>query len=447
MPAPVLVIQTIYAELLERCAAASFSDAFPEDGAFTSKTIKGRRYWYFQTGTSAGRLQRYAGPETPELLERIARHRQARDDERERRATVSTLVRSLGLPAPIPQVGEVIAGLAKAGVFRLRGVLVGTVAYQTYPAMLGVRLPSPLLQTSDIDIAQFTSVSVAMGEQTRPMIEILRAIEGSFREVPDISGHRFASSYVAKGGLRVDFLTPNEGPDTDMPKRLPALGTDAQPLRFLDFLIHEPVHAVVLHGSGIYLQVPAPERYAVHKLILALDRPSAIAKRDKDFAQAAALIDVLAQKRPEELRSAWEEAYKRGPKWRKLLTNAMRYLAPRSRDLLLKILGRPRSIVPEMDLRFAAQAVRYDPMRYVVTFSGKALGSAVECAISWEALGDHFGAGSGRTASLETFHQNRAKIERLARTKYLTSPVDEPETVFLGTDDINTLSTRDSSSR
>jgi hypothetical protein len=443
MPAPMLIIQTTYAELLERCAAASFSDAFAEDGAFTSKTIKGRRYWYFQAGVAGGRSQRYAGPESPELLDRIARHRQARDDERERRALVSTLVRSFALPAPIPQVGEVLAGLAKAGVFRLRSVLVGTVAYQTYPAILGVKLPSPLLQTSDIDIAQFTSVSVAVGDQTRPMIEILQAIDGSFRQVPDVSGHRFASSYIAKGGLRVDFLTPNEGPDTDVPQGLPALRTDAQPLRFLDFLIHEPVHAVLLHGSGVYLQVPAPERYAIHKLILAFDRPSAITKRDKDLAQAAALIEVLAQKRPEELRSAWEEAHKRGPKWRKLLMGAMRYLASRSRDLLLKVLGRPRSIVPEIDLTFPAQAVRYDPTRYVVTFRGEALGSAVTCAISWEALGDHFGAGSGKDASLETFHKNRGKIERLARKMYLTSPVDEPETVFLGTDDINTPSSKD----
>jgi hypothetical protein len=49
-------------------------------------------------------------------------------------------VRSFNLPRPIPEIGAVIAALAKAGVFRLRGILVGTVAYQTYAAMLGVRL-------------------------------------------------------------------------------------------------------------------------------------------------------------------------------------------------------------------------------------------------------------------------------------------------------------------
>ncbi|HEX3215461.1 MAG TPA: GSU2403 family nucleotidyltransferase fold protein, partial [Aestuariivirgaceae bacterium] len=48
------------------------------------------------------------------------------------------------------------------------------------------------------------------------------------------------TSYIAKGGIRVDFLTPNDGPETDEPQSLPALQTDAQPLRSLSFLIREP---------------------------------------------------------------------------------------------------------------------------------------------------------------------------------------------------------------
>src|SRR6185437_3159046 len=259
MPAPSLVVQTTYAELLERCGAIAFNDAFPEDGTFTPKTVRGRRYWYFQLSTAEGRVQRYVGPESPELLERIANHQQARDDERERRTLVSTLVRSFGLPPPIPEIGQLITALARAGVFRLRGILVGTTAYQTYAAMLGARLPGALLQTNDVDIAQFTSISVAMGDQTPPMLEVLKTVDKTFREIPHTTDSRRAVSYQAAGGLRVDFITPNEGPDTDDPQRLPALRTDAQGLRFLDFLIHEPTEAVVLHGSGVYVLVPTPE--------------------------------------------------------------------------------------------------------------------------------------------------------------------------------------------
>src|ERR1039457_6921635 len=153
MPPPPLLMQTTYAELLDRCSATAFNEAFPEDGTFVQKTINEKRYWYFQRSSAAGREQKYVGPETPELLEQISQHKQIRDDERERRALVSNLVRAYGLQRPVKEIGDIIAALAKAGIFRLRGVLVGTVAYQTYAPMLGARLPHSILQTGDVDIA------------------------------------------------------------------------------------------------------------------------------------------------------------------------------------------------------------------------------------------------------------------------------------------------------
>ncbi|SRR5579871_1629036 len=349
MPAPQLVIQTTYAELLERCAAAAFTEAFPEDGTFVAKTVKGRRYWYFQLRAGEGRKQRYVGPETPELLEQITHHQQARHDERERRALVSTLVRSFGLPRPVHEIGEILSALAKAGIFRLRSVLVGTVAYQTYSAMLGVRLPISSLQTGDVDIAQFKNISVAIEDQTPPVFDVLKNVDNTFRAVPHVNDKRRVSSYLSKGGLRVDFLTPNDGPDTDQLQALPALQTDAQPLRFLDYLIYQATPVVVLHDAGVYVNVPAPERYAIHKLIVSRRRPAHLAKRDKDLQQAEALLAVLVQKQPHELKLAWEEAYERGPTWRLLLAEAVAQLAPKSRDLLLGAIGGRHAVILGID--------------------------------------------------------------------------------------------------
>ena len=77
-------------------------------------------------------------------------------------------------------------------------------------------------------------------------------------------------------------------------------GAAAQPLRFLDFLIYEPVRALLLHRNGVAVTVPAPERYAVHKLIVAsrrrADRGGAL-KRDKDIRQADLLVEALATTR------------------------------------------------------------------------------------------------------------------------------------------------------
>jgi len=440
MSAP-LVVQTVYAELLERCEASDFDRFFSANGNFVAKSIKDRRYWYFQIPTATGRQQQYVGPETPELLERINHHRQARDDEKERRALVSVLTRSFGLPAPVAPIGDVVAALARAGVFRLRGVLVGTVAYQSYPAILGVKLSNALLQTSDVDIAQFTSISVAIGEQTPPMLEILRGVDKDFREVPHIGGIRHTTSYQGKGGLRVDFVTPNEGPDTDLPQHLPALGTDAQPLRYLDFLIRDPVRAIVLHGPGVPVLVPAPEKFAVHKLILSLERPPGAAKRDKDVAQAQALLLALLEKRPEELRLAWEEAHARGPQWRKLLLAGMKQLSSEIRDSLLKTLQQPRNILPGMDLTFPDARPRYDSDRDVVSFFGEALGRPVRCAVSREALDDHFGAdGRDRKGHLDSFQRSRSRIELMAKAKYLCWPVEQSDVVLLKSVDVEKLS-------
>lgn len=341
MAPPSLVLQTTYAELLERCAAAAFDASFIGSGAFTSKTINGRRYWYFQSTVEGVRTQRYVGPETPELLKQIEQHKQSRDDERERRSLTSTLVRSFGMPQPISEIGNIVAALARAGVFRLRGVLVGTVAYQTYSAMLGQKLPTSILQTGDVDIAQFKNISVAVEDQIPPVIDILKEIDKTFRPVPTTHGEK-VTSYAAKGGVRVDFLTPNEGRETDKPQRLPALQTDAQPLRFLDFLIHDPEPAVVLHGAGIYVNVPAPHRYAVHKLMIARRRREGAAKRDKDMQQAEALLAVLVKKRPHELKSAWQEAYKRGKEWQRLLTEGLDELSEAIRDNMRAVTTDPK---------------------------------------------------------------------------------------------------------
>lgn len=440
MAAPPLVTQTTYAELLERCANAAFDEAFAEEGAFTAKIIKGRRYWYFQAGTGNARSQRYVGAETPELLEHIAHHREARNDERERRALVSTLVRSFSLPRPIPEIGDVIAALAKAGVFRLRGVLVGTVAYQTYSAMLGVRLASTLLETGDIDIAQFKNVSMAVEDSTPSVLEILRGVDKTFRAVPHTVDGRRVTSYVAKGGLRVDFLTPNEGGETGQPQSLPALQTDAQPLRFLDFLIYEPEPAAILHNAGILVQVPAPARFAVHKLIVSRRRREGLAKRDKDIQQASVLLDVLAEKRPYELKLAWEEAYGRGPTWRKLLLQGLSAIGDGARDLTLRTVGISRSMVPGLDLTFANPPVRYDFSRDAATFEGNALGSSVFCMISGEALDDHFEiTGSDRKKRVESVLRNRSRIELVARAKYLFWPIEEPGAVLIKTMDVPKL--------
>jgi hypothetical protein len=56
-------------------------------------------------------------------------------------------------------------------------------------------------------------------------------------------------------------------------------------------------------------------------------------------------------------------------------------------------------------------------------------------------LEDYFGAdGRDKEGRLASFHSNRSRIERMMKTKYLSLPVEEPETVLLTTMDVKELS-------
>ena len=159
--------------------------------------------------------------------------------------------------------------------------------------MLGTKLPISIQQTGDVDIAQFEYISIAVGDKTPPVLDVLKEVDQTFRPVPHVHGEHNVTSYQAKEGLGVDFLTPNEGPDTDAPQRLPALQTDAEPLRFLGYLIREPEPAVVLHGAGVYVAVPAPERYAVHKLIVLVAAVPALRSNRKTFSSRRDCLTYL----------------------------------------------------------------------------------------------------------------------------------------------------------
>src|SRR4051812_30247997 len=141
-------------------------------------------------------------------------------------------LRRAGLAAPSDQAGAILAAFSAVGVFRLRGALIGTVAYQNYSGMLGVRLPDARTQTQDLDVAQFRTVSgaVSEAEMIPALLDVLRAVDPSFTALPYAHDARLASAYVNDAGYRVEVMTPNRGAAEDKPQRLPSLGTHATPL-------------------------------------------------------------------------------------------------------------------------------------------------------------------------------------------------------------------------
>jgi hypothetical protein len=328
-----IVFQTLYSELVQRSLDDSFTSEFSTDGRFVAVEVKGRKYWYFDSPKPDGGPQdrRYVGPQDdPEITKRVEAFKDLKADIKGRRRLVATLTREAHLPRPTNTTGRVVEELAKAGFFRLRGVLVGTVAYQCYSAALGRRLDAAGMQTSDADFAQFRDISIAVGDSLPPILDVLQKIDPTFKEIPSQADGRVSTQFVSREQFKVEFLTPNRGPDdgADKPVKMPALGgAAAYPLRFLDFLIRHPIRAVLLHGAGVPVLVPSPERYAVHKLIVATRRREdrdVMAKSAKDRLQARAIFEaMIANRQHADMATAFMEAWDRGDAWRDAITKSL----------------------------------------------------------------------------------------------------------------------------
>lgn len=279
----------------------------------------GRGYWYdlHRVGTSV--RNRYLGEDSPEMADRMARHAELSSNAKARAEERMRLVRTLraeGLSSLDRTTGSLLAGMERAGVFRLGGTVVGTQAFKLYEGELAVRLgETDLTQTGDIDIAQFEHLSLALGDKVEEnLAETFKALD--FDPVPGIRTTSVWRWRQTTSTALVEFLTPSFRPEEDI-RELPALGVAAQSLHFLNYLIAEPIKAAALYRSGVLVQIPRPEAYAIHKLIVANRRqgPDQLKSR-KDMAQAALLIEALAEDRPDELRESYEDARSRGPQWR-----------------------------------------------------------------------------------------------------------------------------------
>jgi hypothetical protein len=278
-----------------------------------------KSYWYDMFRIGSDVRKRYLGEDTPEMADRIARHhelKQARDARAADRTRLIRVLRAEGAQVVDPATGSLLSAMAQAGVFRLGGTIVGTNAFRLYECELGIRIrQTDIMQTGDLDIAQFERLSIALGDTVEtPLNHGFAALD--FAPIPSINHRSVWRWRQTKSNTMVEFLTPSFRPEEDI-RPLPALGVAAQSLHFLNYLIAEPIKAAALYRSGVLVQIPRPEAYAIHKLIVANRRAGADRlKSRKDQAQAALLIEALAEDRPDELREAYEDALDRGPQWR-----------------------------------------------------------------------------------------------------------------------------------
>lgn len=314
-----LSLQTTYRDLLERHARRPSPEV---EGSVLRVQNKGNAYWVARRRIGDAVVERRIGPDNDAVRAKAEGLRRQNEDlaawSRNAGGLVAQL-RAARMPTPTTGTGKLINALSRAGLFEGGGVLAGTHAFGLYALELGVRLRDSLAQTEDVDIAAARSVRVITDEAAT----LTASLDGLGLRPMAGPGEAHPVRWETADGVVLDILTPQRRGASAI-VRHEGLGVWAQALSYLEYSLVDPIDAVVLYREGVSVRIPSPERYAIHKLIVASARTGTHrAKVEKDLAQSAALIEALAEGRPYELAAALSDARGRGPKWRSAITASL----------------------------------------------------------------------------------------------------------------------------
>jgi hypothetical protein len=344
-----LTARTLYAELRELAVAIGATENIGEaPGSVVRKTLKGADYLYYQYRDLDGRTrQAYLGLDDGSTRA-LAASMEVRITDREADARRLEELRAAFVGAGGAAMEHaplrILSAFADAGVLQPglgHAVLVGTHAFNVMGNLLGVRWASQM-QTQDIDLAGELDIDIAVSRPERPAADVLSRLEMGFIPVPTLDPRMSSTSFRVRGeDMRVDLLAPLLGKPTAKPVFVPSLNAVAQPLRFLDYLLESPVPAVVIGKRALALvNVPQPERFALHKLLVSESREAVFAtKAEKDRIQAMQMLEVLIENAPDGLAGARENLVARGKGWSDKLNHALKKCEKAYPDVVAYIAG------------------------------------------------------------------------------------------------------------
>lgn len=316
-----LTVQTAYHDLVQRHRA---EPVLPITGSIHTVRNGGGTYWVSRQRFGDEVRETRIGPDTDEVRERVGLAREARGAHKMWTRETSALVaglKSARCLAPDVTTSRVLAAIARTGFFRSGGVLGGTHAFRHYPLEFGVAPPDVShLQTGDVDL--IVPAAMRLAGSPRSLTALLR--EGGM-SVQTVLGMEAGTppKHIVEGSVEIEFLSPVSRTGTPSHEHT-GIGERVQALRFLEYSLKDPIDAVSLYRSGVRISVPSPQRYALHKLLVAERRRGNFrGKANKDLAQAEWLITALARDRPYDLWEAWRDLNVRGQGWRALAEAAL----------------------------------------------------------------------------------------------------------------------------
>jgi hypothetical protein len=273
-------------------------------GVLKSRTIAGKQYWMREYIRVDGKkTDEYLGAAGTVGRERVEKLR-GEIELAGALAAGSAQLRLFGYQRIDRKPAAVLAVLYNRRLFHAGLTLVGSHAYGALLNELGILAAG--YKTQDVDLARGAALSVALRESAT-FQSLLKETTLAFVPVPRLRAQEVSTSYKLAGSqaLAVHLLAPGKSAGEIVP--LKELAAHAQAMPFLDFLIEETIDSVVLSPNQVIpVRIPAPERFAVHKLFSSQSRRSDRDKVRKDLEQAALLASAIEEETPERLGEAYK---------------------------------------------------------------------------------------------------------------------------------------------
>ena len=183
-------------------------------------------------------------------------------------------------------IDDILKVFARNNLFDEGVELIGSWCFHLYQKHLGVQ--SFPLRTQDID---FLIPNPFKGKEHQDFIKELEGLGFSCEHKRD------GSIFLWSTDLKIEFLTPEKGRGADQAIHIKQLGIRAIPLRFVGFLLDDPLTVV---DNGIKISVPHPANFCLHKLIIA-GRRRPVDKKLKDLEQAIHTFTIVDKKEIQKL--------------------------------------------------------------------------------------------------------------------------------------------------
>jgi len=204
---------------------------------------------------------------------------------------------------------EVLNRLDEAGVLKDL-IVIGSWSIYFYKYYFKSKGYSTFIRTKDIDF------SVPIPPKFQKEVDIFKLV----KDLGFLEKYRGSKGYIKleHPDLSIEFLVPERGRGEDKPYSIPQLSINAQPLRFLDFLIE---NTISINTEGLHIKLPHPAAYALHKFII-FKRRSKAEKHDRDIEGALRVFnELIRHEKHSEIRYIFKRMHK---KWQQKILDKLR---------------------------------------------------------------------------------------------------------------------------